>query len=233
MNAAVTMHGVGKSFVMHLRDSQILPVLRDVSFTVGRGECVALVGPSGAGKSTLLRMIYGNYRCAAGSILIRDAGATVDIAAASPQTVLRLRQTAIGYVTQYLRVVPRVTTLDIVAEPLRARGIGRSDAERRARTMLQRVNLPERLWSLPPATFSGGEQQRVNVARGFAPGFPIMLLDEPTASLDAANRENVIRLILEARAAGAALLGIFHDRDVRDRVATRCVAMAPLEAGRE
>lgn len=229
MNAMLEVGAVAKSFTLHLRGAMTLPVLDGISLSVAGGECVTLVGPSGAGKSTLLRMIYGNYRCPTGTVRVREQDRMVDIATASPQTLLRLRRTTIGYVTQYLRVVPRVPTLEIVAEPLRALGIDRAEAEDRARTMLGRVNLPEKLWSLPPATFSGGEQQRVNVARGFAAGLPIMLLDEPTAALDADNRNAVLALIAEARAAGAAILGIFHDEEVRARVATRRIDLAPLE----
>ena len=105
----------------------------------------------------------------------------------------RVRRDTIGYVSQFLRTVPRVSALDVVAEPLVARGVDRDAARDRARELLARLNLPERLWALPPATFSGGEQQRVNIARGFITDHPILLLDEPTASLDANNREVVDR----------------------------------------
>jgi alpha-D-ribose 1-methylphosphonate 5-triphosphate synthase subunit PhnL len=213
----IEVTGVAKSFTLHNQGGAVLPVLAGADLRVDAGECVALTGESGAGKSTLMRMIYGNYLTGAGSI--RVAG--IDVARAEPRQILRLRRETLGYVSQFLRVVPRVPTLAVVAEPCLAVGMERGAAEARARALLTRLRIPERLWSLSPLTFSGGEQQRVNIARGFAHEYPALLLDEPTASLDEVNRETVLELILEAPARGAAILGIFHDRAVRARVADR------------
>ncbi|MFH5923045.1 phosphonate C-P lyase system protein PhnL [Roseomonas xinghualingensis] len=221
--------GLSKGFTLHLQGGVRIPVLRDARLVVAPGECVALSGPSGAGKSTLMRLLQGNYGADSGAILIRRAdGGVSDLATASPREVNALRQDTIGHVSQFLRVIPRVSALEVVAAPLMARGVAREVALARAQALLRRLNLPDRLHGLPPATFSGGEQQRVNLARGFVADFPLMLLDEPTASLDAANREVVIALIGEAKARGAALVGIFHDVEVRDRVADRVVEVAPL-----
>jgi alpha-D-ribose 1-methylphosphonate 5-triphosphate synthase subunit PhnL len=208
-----------KSFTMHLRGGIVLPVVDNVSFEVSAGECVVLGGPSGAGKSSILKMVYGNYGVDAGSVWINGT----DLVSADPRTVLTLRRDAIGYVSQFLRTVPRVSALDVVAEPLVMRGTDRSEAQARAGEMLHRLNLPERLWSLPPATFSGGEQQRVNIARGFITHHPVLLLDEPTASLDAANRAVVVSMIAQKKSEGVAMLGIFHDEDVRAAVADRII----------
>jgi alpha-D-ribose 1-methylphosphonate 5-triphosphate synthase subunit PhnL len=210
-----------KSFTLHNQGGVRLDVLSGVNLSVDAGECLALNGPSGAGKSTLLRILYANYRPQRGHVLVRHADTVVDLASASPRVVMEVRRRTLGYVSQFLRVVPRVGALDVVAEPLLALGVEPGLARQRAASMLERLHIPERLWPLAPSTFSGGEQQRVNIARGFAVEYPIMLLDEPTASLDAANREAVIDLITEARRRGAALIGIFHDRDVRDALATR------------
>jgi alpha-D-ribose 1-methylphosphonate 5-triphosphate synthase subunit PhnL len=198
-------------------------VVRGVGFEVNAGECVVLGGPSGAGKSSLLKMVYGNYGVDAGQILLEHGGETVDLATADPRTVMAARRDSIGYVSQFLRTVPRVSTLDVVAEPLVIRGVGRDEARARAAELLARLNLPQQLWTLPPATFSGGEQQRVNIARGFITDHPVLLLDEPTASLDATNRAVVVAMIAEKKAAGVALLGIFHDEDVRNEVADRII----------
>jgi len=206
---------------MHLRDGVVLPVVEHVNFHVDPGECVVLGGPSGAGKSSILKMVYGNYGVDAGSITIQHHGEAVDLATADPRTVLTLRRDSIGYVSQFLRTVPRVSALDVVAEPLVIRGVDKGEAQQRAKHLLARLNLPERLWSLPPATFSGGEQQRVNIARGFITDHPVLLLDEPTASLDATNRAVVVAMIGEKKAQGVALLGIFHDEEVRGQVADR------------
>lgn len=223
MTPLLSVQNVAKSFTMHLRDGIVLPVVEDVSFEVNAGECVVLGGPSGAGKSSLLKMVYGNYGVDAGAIRLMHHGEWVDLATAAPRVVLDLRRDSIGYVSQFLRTVPRVTTLDVVAEPLVSRGVSREAAAEKAAVLLARLNLPERLWSLPPATFSGGEQQRVNIARGFITDHPVLLCDEPTASLDAANRAVVVEMIAEKKRAGTALLGIFHDDDVRSVVADRIV----------
>lgn len=230
---ALSVKHLAKTFTMHLRDGVVLPVVENVNFDVQPGECVVLGGPSGAGKSSILKMVYGNYGIDCGSILLRHGGEMVDLASADPRSVLTLRRDTIGYVSQFLRTVPRVSALDVVAEPLVIRGVDKAEAQSRARTLLARLNLPERLWSLPPATFSGGEQQRVNIARGFITDHPVLLLDEPTASLDATNRAVVVAMIGEKKAAGVALLGIFHDEDVRAQVADRIVdvtAFAPKVA---
>jgi len=227
---ALSVQNLSKTFTMHLRDGVVLPVVDNVNFDVQSGECVVLGGPSGAGKSSILKMVYGNYGVDAGSILIQHHGQLIDLATADPRTVLTLRRDSIGYVSQFLRTVPRVSALDVVAEPLVIRGVDKAEAQGRARALLARLNLPERLWSLPPATFSGGEQQRVNIARGFITDHPVLLLDEPTASLDATNRAVVVAMISEKKTAGVALLGIFHDEDVREQVADRIVdvtAFAP------
>jgi alpha-D-ribose 1-methylphosphonate 5-triphosphate synthase subunit PhnL len=222
--------GLSKSFTLHLQNGATIPVLRDVDITLAAGECVVLSGPSGTGKSTLMRSLYGNYRAETGRILVRHRGAFVDLAAADPRLVLEVRRETLGYVSQFLRVVPRVSTIEIVAEALTLRGTPHDEALERARAMLLRLNLPAALHGLPPATFSGGEQQRVNLARGFIGGHPILLLDEPTASLDAANRDAVVALVREAKAAGTAILGIVHDTPTRDAIADRLFQLTPLQA---
>lgn len=233
MPTPLVVSEVAKTFTMHMRGGVSLPVVEDVSFSLKAGECAVLGGPSGAGKSSILKMVYGNYAVDTGQIIVKHRDTLIDIAKADPRTVLGVRRETIGYVSQFLRVVPRVGALDIVAEPLIERGTPTENARERASTLLARLNLPERLWHLPPATFSGGEQQRVNIARGFITDHAILLLDEPTASLDAANRQVVIEMIAEKKTGGVALLGIFHDADVRETVADRVIdvsAFAPARA---
>jgi alpha-D-ribose 1-methylphosphonate 5-triphosphate synthase subunit PhnL len=227
--AMLELRGLGKSFELHHQHGARLDVLDDVDLTLNAGECVVLSGPSGVGKSSLLRVIYANYRPSRGVVRVRHHGNWLDLAEATPHQVLAVRRHTLGYVSQFLRVIPRVPALDIVAEPLIEAGLSTQEARQRAGTLLQRLNVPERLWRLPPGTFSGGEQQRVNIARGLIVSRPLLLLDEPTASLDADNRVVVAELLEEARAAGAAVLGIFHDEDMRDRVATRLFPMRPFQ----
>lgn len=241
MNPILDVQDVHKRFTLHLRDGLQLPVLHGVSLHVHAGECVALVGPSGRGKSTLMKCLYGSYAVDAGRLwFAREAGERVDLAVAPPQALLALRRREIAYVSQFLRALPRQPALDVVAERLleadpappdldadplddRPHEAALEAARDVVRALFARLNLPEGLWGLPPATFSGGEQQRVNIARGFVLPARLLLLDEPTASLDAMNRRVVIELIREAKARGSAVVGIFHDEEVRDAVADRCI----------
>ncbi len=220
------IRGLAKSFTLHTQGGARIRALAGFDLQVTSGECVALTGPSGAGKSSVLRCVTGNYLAEAGSIRVRLGADWVEVIGAPARRLLELRRTTIGHVSQFLRVIPRVPTLDLVAEPAVAAGATRAEAEQRARRLLARLNLPERLWNLAPATFSGGEQQRVNIARAFAHPYPLLLLDEPTASLDAENRQAVIDLIDDVRRNGAAVLGIFHDREARAALATRHVSLA-------
>jgi alpha-D-ribose 1-methylphosphonate 5-triphosphate synthase subunit PhnL len=226
----IRLENVRKSFTLHLQGGVVIPVFEAASLAVGRGECVVLCGVSGVGKSTLLKLIYGSYRPMGGRLLLRRGDEEIDLARATPHQMLAIRRGTVGYVSQFLRCVPRVPAIDVVAEPLLALGVQRAPARERAAALLRRLRIPERLLALPPATFSGGEQQRVNIARGFIHGYPLLLLDEPTASLDAANRATVVELIGEAKAAGAAILGVFHDPDVREAVADRVIDIEGLRA---
>ncbi|GJE39681.1 phosphonate C-P lyase system protein PhnL [Methylobacterium persicinum] len=223
MTAALEFRDVAKSFTLHLRGGAVLPVIAGANFSVAPGECAVLWGPSGTGKSSLLRMAYGNYRCDTGAILVRDGARVVDVATAAPREVLALRARTMSYVSQFLRVIPRVSAQDVVEAAGREGGLSEGEARDRAGDLLFRLNLPERLWDLPPATFSGGEQQRVNIARGLIAPRPVLLLDEPTASLDGQNRAVVAELIEERRAAGAAILGIVHDAAMREAIGGRII----------
>ncbi|WP_342358876.1 phosphonate C-P lyase system protein PhnL [Terrarubrum flagellatum] len=223
MTVRIAVSRLSKGFTLHNQGGIRIGVFENLSLAVKSGECVCLHGPSGAGKSTLLRSLYANYLADTGEITVTHRGETVDLASAEPWRIIEVRRETMGYVSQFLRVIPRIPALDIVAEPARAIGVPLEEARERARALLTRLRIPERLWSIAPATFSGGEQQRVNIARGFVTNYPILLLDEPTASLDAANRQTVVDMILEAKQRGAALVGIFHDADVREQVADRLI----------
>lgn len=230
MTAILQLDGVAKRFTLHHQHGAVLPVLDDVQMTVHPGECVVLDGPSGMGKSTLLKLIYANYRATRGSIVLRPGtDRAIDLTQATPRALIELRRDTIGYVSQFLRVIPRVAAIDVVAEPLlegRSGDAVQQAARAEAAAWLDRLRIPQALWSLPPATFSGGEQQRVNIARSLIKPRPLLLVDEPTASLDAANTRTVIDLLREARERGAAIVGVFHDPEVAAAVATRRVAVA-------
>jgi alpha-D-ribose 1-methylphosphonate 5-triphosphate synthase subunit PhnL len=226
---------VSKHFILHHQHGARLQVLDNVNLSVQPGECLVLDGPSGMGKSTLLKLIYANYRASSGRIEVQQTHAgPLELGQATARELVRLRRETVGYVSQFLRVIPRVPALDVVAEsliedlpdPLAALG----QAREQARVWLERLRIPERLWSLPPATFSGGEQQRINIARNMIKPRPLLLLDEPTASLDALNSGTVVELIHEALQRGAAILGIFHDADVGAAVATRRIDVAQFRS---
>lgn len=223
----IRIENLSKQFTLHNQGGTVLPVMEGAHLSVAAGECVGLIGRSGSGKSTLMRMVHGNYLAASGKIEITG----VDVVTAEPRQIVALRRSTLGYVSQFLRVVPRVPTIEVVAEPLLRLGVPAEEARAKAVDLLSRLNIPERLWSLSPTTFSGGEQQRVNIARGFAHDYPVMLLDEPTASLDATNREVVLSLIEEAKDRGAAILGIFHDEPARERVCDRLVDVTGFTPG--
>ena len=217
----ISARGISKKFVMHQQNGAVINVFDQLNFDAYAGSCLILAGQSGSGKSTLLRMMYGNYLANSGELKIKKGDQWVDMVTATPRQIVELRKDNIGYVSQFLKTIPRVTTLNVVMQPALERGINKEDAQKRAESLLSRLNIPERLWYLAPSTFSGGEQQRVNIARGFMVSWPILLLDEPTASLDEKNRDVVLELIQEAKNNGSSIIGIFHDAYVRQQVGNR------------
>lgn len=217
----ISANGISKKFVMHQQNGAEINVFNNLKFDAESGKCLILAGRSGSGKSTLLRMMYGNYLSNSGELKIKAGDHWVDMVTATPRQIVALRKNSIGYVSQFLKTIPRVTTLNVVMQPALERGISQEDAQKRAENLLSRLNIPESLWHLAPSTFSGGEQQRVNIARGFMVSWPILLLDEPTASLDEKNRDVVLELIQEAKDNGSAIIGIFHDAYVRQKVGNR------------
>ena len=230
MDWVLKIENLRKSFCLHTQGCACIPVLDNFDLTLFPGESLALTGPSGAGKSTLLKLLYGNYKIESGNVMVRHRARTVDLGQAKSHEILEIRKWTVGYVSQFLRVIPRVPCLQIVMEPLRARGVGPDEARRRAEALLSRLQIPENLWTLSPTTFSGGEQQRINLARCFIADYPLMILDEPTASLDPANMGRVKALIRETLDKGAAMVGIFHDARMRDEIATRSIDLMPLAA---
>ena len=213
----IQLRDVSKKFKLYNQQNALISVIENANLKVNPGECVALVGTSGSGKSTLMKMIYGNYLATSGSILVDG----IDLTKAEPREILEVRKRKLGYVSQFLRVVPRVPTLKVVAEPLLSIGKPETESLEMAEELLEELNIPKKLWQLSPTTFSGGEQQRVNIARGFAYEFPALLLDEPTASLDKENRDIVISLINRAKNKGTAIVGIFHDQQARELICDR------------
>ncbi len=220
----IQIKNLNKSFQLYNQNDTNINVFKNINFRVNKGEVVALTGNSGTGKSTLLKLIYGSYVISKGDVIISD----INIRKSSPRDILTLRKNKLGYVSQFLRVVPRVPTIDVVIEPLLEIGCEKKIALKKAQEILERLNIPKNLWNLSPLTFSGGEQQRVNIARGFIHNYPYLLLDEPTASLDQNNKNVVLDLIEKAKLNGSAIIGIFHDETARNKVATREVNLENL-----
>lgn len=230
MTIQIRVEHLSKTFVLHQQHGTRLPVLHDANMTVGSGECVVLHGHSGSGKSTLLRSLYANYLPDSGHIWVNHQGEWLDMVQAEARQILAVRRHTLGWVSQFLRVIPRISALDVVMQPLLEQGADPAECRERAETLLNQLNVPQRLWQLAPSTFSGGEQQRVNIARGFIVDYPILLLDEPTASLDSRNSAAVVALIEQAKRRGAAIVGIFHDEGVRQQVADRLYDMQAPQA---
>jgi alpha-D-ribose 1-methylphosphonate 5-triphosphate synthase subunit PhnL len=205
---------LGKTFTIHIREGLVIHSFAGVSFETRAGSLLALTGPSGIGKSSLLKCIYRSYLPSSGQILYTtERGNTVDLAAASDREILELRRTEIAYVSQFFSVMPRVPALETLMEPLLIRGVSRNEAAGRAKEMLTRAGLGKNLWGIDPATFSGGEKQRLNILRAIIRKPRLLLLDEPTASLDRAYKERIMEMILTLKKGGAAMVGVFHDRD--------------------
>jgi alpha-D-ribose 1-methylphosphonate 5-triphosphate synthase subunit PhnL len=228
----LTVESLDKTFDMHVLGDKQVVGLDDVTFSVDAGEFVAVVGESGSGKSSLLKCIYRTYEPSGGRVVYHGADGTVDLASCDDRTVLGLRGDAIGYTSQFLDEIPRVPAVDVVARPLRERGFEAETARERAEMLLSRLGLPEELWAAYPATFSGGERQRVNLAQAIAPKPDLLLLDEPTSALDPETRAAAIDLLGEYLDDGTTVLGVFHNRDVVEAVADRVVVLDDAQVER-
>ncbi len=222
----LSVRGLGKTIRLHILGGAEIHPFSDVSFDVQQGDLVVIAGPSGSGKSSVIKTIHRTYLASEGSVLYRSAaGESLDLVAAPDRTMIRLRNTEIGFVSQFLKVEPRVPAIDVVARPLVKKGVERDEARDRAASLLKRLDVPESLWSSYPALFSGGEQQRVNIARALVAQPRLLLADEPTSALDSANTGRVVETLLDARQAGMTLVGVFHDVALIERIADRVIVM--------
>ena len=213
----IELNKITKKFTLHNQGKTNILVFNNLNLKINPGEIVALTGPSGVGKSSILKMIYGNYVFQSGQIKVNDH----DIDHTYPRNIIELRKNIIGYVSQFLRVIPRVPTIEIVMEPLLEINSDQDEVREKAEKILLKLNIDKNLWNLSPLTFSGGEQQRVNVARGLIRNYPCLLLDEPTASLDSVNKDIVLNLINEKKDNGSSIIGIFHDEYSRKYLKAR------------
>jgi alpha-D-ribose 1-methylphosphonate 5-triphosphate synthase subunit PhnL len=188
----------------------MLHAFEDISFDLYQGEFLLLRGHNGAGKSTLLRTIWRSYLPVAGQVLYASSHGEIDLANAADVDIALLRREEIGFVTQFLNARPRVAAQDIVAEPLRLAGATQAEALDQARHWLDQFGVRPELWRAYPSTFSGGEQQKVNLARALILPQKLLLLDEPTASLDVGARAALVRRLADLKSQGVAIIGVFH-----------------------
>ncbi|MCX7709155.1 MAG: phosphonate C-P lyase system protein PhnL [Clostridia bacterium] len=216
------IQNLSKEFHMHIRGGKTILSLMDVSFEVKKGEFLGLTGPSGIGKSSLLKCIYRTYVPTSGDIWYTDSmGDRVNLVTANEHEILRLRKYEIGYISQFLHVIPRVSAMDVITGALVEKGFDRKESEERAKEYLSRVGIPTSLWEMFPSTFSGGEKQRLNIIHAIISKPRMLLLDEPTASLDPNTKNEVVSLILELKKEGTAMIGVFHDHDTMIRLADK------------
>lgn len=222
MPKILEVQNVSKHFHLHIQNDKRIDALDDVSFTMEQGEVLGLTGKSGSGKSSLMKCIYRTYLVNSGSIVLHtERDGTVDLATATEHEVLRVRKTEMFYCSQFLSVIPRVPAVDVVAETLIRKGKTADEARVVARDLLDKLSLPAALWDAFPATFSGGEQQRVNIARAIIAAPRFLLVDEPTASLDQKTKDVVIDLVLGLKGAGTSVVLITHDQHTLERMSDR------------
>jgi alpha-D-ribose 1-methylphosphonate 5-triphosphate synthase subunit PhnL len=220
------IRNLGKTITLHILAGAVIQPFSGVSFDVDQGQFVVIAGPSGSGKSSIIKTIHRTYLASEGQALyVAEGGRIIDLATAPDRTIIELRGSEIGFVSQFLKVEPRVPAIDVVARPLVRRGCDRDEARERAAGLLLRLDVPERLWNSYPALFSGGEQQRINIARALVARPRLLLADEPTSALDSTNTGRVVEALLEAREAGMTMVGVFHDIDLIERIADRVVVM--------
>ena len=222
MTMVLEVQGLQKTFELHIRGGKRVHALAGIDFAIREGEVLGLAGKSGSGKSTVMKCVYRTYLSSSGHMLFHSAnGERLDLAAASEHEVLAIRRREMTYCSQFLQVIPRVPALDIVMEPMLRRGVDRLDAARQVRHICERLSLPQELWDAFPASFSGGDEQRVNIARAIVTNPRLLLLDEPTASLDVESKQAVIEMINELRAQGTSMLVITHDEYTMRKLAER------------
>ena len=222
MEKLLEVKNLSKAFILHTLIDKIIEALTDVNFEIKIGEIIGLTGKSGSGKSTLMKTIYRTYLSVTGEILYNSAiSGVIDLAKANEHKIIELRRKEITYCSQFLKVIPRVTAVDIVAESIIKKEADREFAREISRDLLDKLSLPRELWDSFPSTFSGGEQQRINIARAIIAKPRFLLVDEPTASLDPKTKDVVIDLILSLKEYGTSVLCISHDNYVLDKLTDR------------
>lgn len=208
--------GLSKSFTIHHLGKNMQAV-RDIHLSLDEGEFIGIVGKSGSGKSTVLKSIYRTYLPEEGAILYRsEKFGLVDLAQLSERGVHHLRKHEIGYVSQFLNVMPRTTARELVEQSVIEMGESEEAAHQAAIDALSHFELDPELWDSYPNTFSGGQKLRLNIACAIVKKPRLLLLDEPTASLDDASKLKVREMLERLKTEGTTMVGIFHDLEFMD-----------------
>jgi len=216
------VRNLNKTFQVHTQGSIEVKGFENINFEVKDGEFLSLFGPSGAGKSSILKTLFRTYTTTSGNIIFhRDNGSLIDLSNASESEILNLRKNELGYVSQFLQILPRISAVDVVSEQLIFKGESEEVSRTKAKEMLDYLSIREELFDLSPLTFSGGEQQRVNIAKGIIAPKSLLLLDEPTASLDKTNTMKVVEKLKELKTQGVAMVGIFHDLEAMKMISNK------------
>lgn len=207
----ISVERLEKNFTIH-HLGKTIHATGNISFTVNKGDFLGIVGKSGSGKSTVLKSIYRTYKPQSGKIMYDSARfGTIDLVKATEREIIYLRKFEIGYVSQFLNVMPRITAIELVQQSLLEMGASIEVALEKAKEVLDHFELDESLWNHYPINFSGGEKLRLNIARAIVKNPRLLLLDEPTASLDLASKQKVRDAIKKLKKQGTTLIGIFHD----------------------
>ena len=224
MEHTIEVKGLSKRFTMHILNDKVIHAIQNLDFFIKEGEIVGLAGKSGAGKSTLIKCIYRTCIPSKGEIIYNSKKfGKIDLAKADDYEILALRKSEMTYCSQFLSVIPRVTAIDVVAVSLVSKGEAWGNARQIAKEYLSKLGLDEELWDAYPSTFSGGEQQRINVARAIISKPHFLLIDEPTASLDQKTKDIVINMVLDLKNQGTSVLCITHDPYTMEHIADRVI----------
>ncbi|MDI3477710.1 MAG: alpha-D-ribose 1-methylphosphonate 5-triphosphate synthase subunit PhnL [Epulopiscium sp.] len=221
MKEIIKIENLSKFFELH-NLGKYIKACQNISFTLHEGEFIGITGKSGSGKSTILKCIYRTYLPKGGCIWYRSKlYGVINLAKASDRQIIHLRKKEIGYVSQFLNVMPRTTAREIVQKAVLDIGYDIDYAKEEAENMLSHFELDQELWDTYPNTFSGGEKLRLNIASAMVKKPRLLLLDEPTASLDNESKKLVKVLLEKLKAKGTSMIGIFHDLEFMEGVCDR------------
>ncbi|MCC0638101.1 MULTISPECIES: phosphonate C-P lyase system protein PhnL [unclassified Clostridioides] len=219
------VNNFSKDFELHALNKTI-KACSEINFTISKGEFLGIIGKSGAGKSTILKSIYKTYIPTTGEIIFNsEIYGKIDLSTIGDREMINLRKKEIGYVSQFLKTLPRITAIELVVHSLIESGFEKDCAYDMAKDILTQFEIKENLWDAYPNNFSGGEKLRLNLAQAMVKKPRLLLLDEPTASLDNQSKIYVKEKMLELKNQGTTMIGIFHDIEFMETVIDKTFTM--------